>query len=1656
MKGITDCLNIFLIPPILFLITGVSLGVFSLFKGKRQFENVLFALICFWYSLLMPAFISHHIFKGNIPLIMQIERAIHVLYVFGPAILILFVHTLVNKKNRFIEIGAFAVCLVISLSVFTDYYFYGMWEYNWGYIAKGGIFLQLFGILAMGAIVYALVLSINKLKTDIDNHKRLKIKFIMFGILTIGVLTIGNMPALNGIGIYPPGNFAFIPIIFMAWGIFRHDAIRINIYARRRIAGTIVKIFAAAGLLIALPVSWWALGSYSFEHIFSRTIPDGIPPLISFLCCIFLSFLSLRMGENRKDSIIFSIIMFAYAMLSIDIFLNCIVTVPETGLSISRLSHMFVVFLPALGTHLIRVVTNRNSERQLLYGNYLISTVLLFFTQSPYYLQDMYVYSWGLFAKKAVLFDFMIIISTLALVYNIVILSSALRRSDNPYYRHRFLFLLIGSVCTALLSLGNIPAMNGYDIYPAGNFVFIPVTFFAIALFRYNIPELIRFAGKFFYFSLMGIAVSAALYLLTIRHSDRYITLYSLISISGILIFNFFLRQLRDAITGSEYKKLKLAFENLSDRLSRIQNFDEIAECLSNSFFNDLASARCAVLIYDEKTGQYEGKEIINMQHGFLSRLDTFKNRPVSIIRDSNALLDYICDMHTPVMQEEIEHWILNNEIEIELNNPLRTAEIVLPVFFENRLSALILLAAKNDGTIYSANETGFLYQLGINLGAYIENAGILQRLEETLEERTRNLIDSESKYRHFVENANEIIYKADVSGNFIYSNPAFQKMLEYSEEEIRTLHYLDLIPPDNRDSESEFYNEQLNNKIDNTSRVLPVITKSGKILWIEQNVKSIKDEDGNIIEFDSIVHDITERKAAEDALRESEMHYQQLMENVSDCVFIIKQDGHFSYFNSALTRMTGIPQSEMVGTHFLHVVHPEYRQQLMEFYKKQLNENIETTYTEFPTSIKGNISWLGQTVRMIRNKQGEIEFYGITRDISAVKKAEDDRRGLEEAKTRFFANISHEIRTPLTLMLGPIESVLQGDYGMEVGTDFFKNLHRNTISLLRLVNNLLDFSKIEAGKMSLMVQEGDIVYFARHYFNDIQMAGKSKNITLDFSSSADSIMVFFDPERMDKVFMNLLSNALKFTFSGGKISIALTEDNDYCRITVSDTGEGIPEKNIESIFDRFSQADITTTRKHDGTGIGLALAKELVELHGGSVTVESRYIEKHPDDHGSVFTLSIPKGLAHFENRANVKFSEKSNLDGYVKDYRSIEVREMEALKVSVPAQDNSSANIQPLIIESKKTILVVDDNDDMRNFMKILLQKHYNIILAENGEAGIASARKHRPDLIVTDVMMPVMNGFDMTSIIKNDEKLKTTPVIMLTADTELINKVAGLEYGADDYLHKPFNTIELLTRISSLLKNYDYQQIISRRNEEIEGELEVARLLQERLLPSSMPEISGYHEHAIYIPMDKIGGDFYDIDNRDGILNLFIADVSGHGLPGAFLATVTKIALENITARTSSNKVLYLLNNVILRHTVQSNFVTAFFAMIDTGTNVMRYANAGHTPTVLYRKKNDEFFELATRGTPLGWFNNIKIEEKTIQLESGDRIIFYTDGITECNNSSAGMYGEERFKDIIRKFSSDSSENFTKELMKELETYNGSKSFEDDITMMVIDVL
>ncbi len=767
---------------------------------------------------------------------------------------------------------------------------------------------------------------------------------------------------------------------------------------------------------------------------------------------------------------------------------------------------------------------------------------------------------------------------------------------------------------------------------------------------------------------------------------------------------------------------------------------------------------------------------------------------------------------------------------------------------------------------------------------------------------------------------------------------------------------------------------------------------------------------------------------------------------------------GDFTFISPYAYRVTGYAPEDILHKHFTEIIAPDYREEVRDYYVEQFKQNIPETYYEFPMLRKdGEIIWVGQRVKMVIDADNKIEFFCIARDITERKRAEEALVELDRQKSRFFANISHEIRTPLTLMLSPIESVIQGDYGKSLSRDFFRSLHNNGVRLLKLINNLLDFSKIEAGRMTMRVREIDIVRFVRTYIGAVHSAAESKSVSLSFNSETAPVPLFIDPEKMDKVIMNLFSNALKFTSKLGMIDITVEEHDASCSIIFRDTGEGIPSEYVDKIFDRFSRAETGSMRRQEGTGIGLALAKEFVLLHGGTIDVVSKHIEEHPEDHGTVFTVTIPRGREHFENRLDVTVvSEKEGeLDESITDrhYFTADITgDSSNSPITSPAEtgpDTTSGN------PGMPSILVVDDNVEMRDFITMLLKKDFRVRVAENGEEGLKAANRTRPDLIITDVMMPVMDGYEMTRRVKDDPVLHQVPVIMITAKADISNKIEGLEFGADDYLTKPFNSRELLTRIRSLLRAREFEKAIAKRNREIERELEVARHLQERLLPERIPLVSGYSSHAVYIPMDKVGGDFYDYEVRDNFIDLFIADVSGHGIPGAFLAMMTKMTLQWITDRSSQNRTLYLINDVIFRSTVDNNYVTAFLCAIDTHTNRMRYSSAGHCPPLLYRKNGDECIELNAKGKPLGWFNTVTIEEKEFQLLSGDRLILFTDGITECSSPEKEMFGDARFIEFIRENSGLSPEDFSAKLLSRLKKFSRSDKFEDDLTMIVFDV-
>ncbi len=943
--------------------------------------------------------------------------------------------------------------------------------------------------------------------------------------------------------------------------------------------------------------------------------------------------------------------------------------------------------------------------------------------------------------------------------------------------------------------------------------------------------------------------------------------------------------------------------------------------------------------------------------------------------------------------------------------------------------------------------------------------------LEQKVEERTHELAQSEEKYRSIIDAGIIGYFEVDLHGNFTFFNKSFQEYTRYSHDELMSMNFRQIVHDEDIQQILSDFGKVFTGITLVGNFILRAIWKNGEISYGDNYVSVKKNSAGNIIGFRSVVLDITAREKAEEALRESEEKYRTFVEKATDGIFRNDIRGNFLYVNPSGLNLLGYNEAELLKMNFRDVLIDESREFVMNNFRTQLKEKLEETYIEFPVIRKdGSIRWLGQITKLIKLRGDTFEFHGISRDVTDHKKAEDARNELEEQKTRFFANISHEIRTPLTLMISPIESVLQGDYGKEINRAFFDNLYRNGLRLLKLVNNLLDFSKIEAGRMKMKVCEVDLVVFLRNYISAVNSAAESKGITITFSSDSDKVPAYIDLDKMDKVIMNLFSNSLKFTENEGSISIRIKNDDLNCCIEFKDTGEGIPSQSIDSIFDRFSQADTSATRRHEGTGIGLALARELVEMHGGTIRVESRYIKDNPSDHGSLFTISIPLGREHFEGIDFVEFISENDLDDMVSDHSFFGMREMHDLAVSTDSNSTMNESVGKLEdinndytapehaagSQSPASVLIVDDNPDMRDFLSYLLKKHYTVHLAENGKAGLEAADRISPDLIITDVMMPVMDGHELTRLLKSNPKHKHIPVIMLTAKAEMTHKLEGFEQGADDFLTKPFNSKELLARIRTLLKTREYEKEISLRNEDIEQEMEVARQLQQRLLPEQINELPGYNYHALYIPMDKVGGDFYDYTLRDQYIDLFIADVSGHGLPGAFLAMMTKMSLESATERKSTNSTLAQINDVICRSTVNSNHVTAFLGRIDTATNIIRFSNAGHLPPLVYRMSSGEFFELNAKGMPLGWFREYKIEEKEFQLLPADRLILFTDGITECIDPLENMFGEDGFREFISSNRNISAESFCEILLANLYKFSGKKTFEDDLTLVVFDVL
>ncbi|MGE5811478.1 MAG: response regulator, partial [Ignavibacteria bacterium] len=402
----------------------------------------------------------------------------------------------------------------------------------------------------------------------------------------------------------------------------------------------------------------------------------------------------------------------------------------------------------------------------------------------------------------------------------------------------------------------------------------------------------------------------------------------------------------------------------------------------------------------------------------------------------------------------------------------------------------------------------------------------------------------------------------------------------------------------------------------------------------------------------------------------------------------------------------------------------------------------------------------------------------------------------LDELKSGFFANISHEFRTPLTLILGPAEQLEQSE------TDNNKKEKLQTIKssanrLLRLINQILDLSKLEKGKTKLHCEESDLVLFLKGIAASFSSIAERKKICLQVLNETPEIQTYFDKDIFEKIFYNLLSNAFKFTPQGGSIEVKISRPDldpgrisliNYCNISIKDSGIGISEEDLPKVFNKFFIVENISGFTEQGSGIGLALVKELVELHKGNISVESKINE------GSTFTVSIPTGKDfvlddEIRNVTTESIIPKNRIKEFLDEERAL--------------VENEYDQVVDKGVDDSLIALVVEDNSELRKYIASILQTDYKVLEASTGKEGCIKAAESIPDIIVSDIMMPEMDGYSLCKKLKTDERTSHIPIILLTARAGDEDKLNGLETGADDYLTKPFSSKELSLRVKNLIE-------------------------------------------------------------------------------------------------------------------------------------------------------------------------------------------------------------------------------------------------------------
>jgi PAS domain S-box-containing protein len=638
------------------------------------------------------------------------------------------------------------------------------------------------------------------------------------------------------------------------------------------------------------------------------------------------------------------------------------------------------------------------------------------------------------------------------------------------------------------------------------------------------------------------------------------------------------------------------------------------------------------------------------------------------------------------------------------------------------------------------------------------------------LKQTEAELRDREARYRLLAENATDIIWTADLQMRLSYISPSVERILGYTPEEALPLPVQTFVTPDSYQQAMAVLNDELETITSfSTGRpailVLEMVRKDGTTVWTETSATWLRDEFGGVKGILGVSRDITERRKAEEKLRASEEKFRLLAESANDIIWTRDMALNPTYLSPSVERIRGYKVEDAINSPLEEIFTPASHRLVMETFQKAWKREMAGEIVTDPYVMEvqeccrdGSTKWMELSVSWLRNKEGRAEgIIGISRDISERKLVEMELRRAEQladqanqAKSQFLANVSHEIRTPMNGVLGMVELLKTTGLNAEQ-QDYADTIYHSASSLLEIINDILDISKIESGKMKLHEEIFNLEECVAGVSGILAYSAMNKGLDLAYHYNGPR-WVLGDKTRVRQILMNLAGNAIKFTDKGQvNIRVAYHQAPAHFRIAVSDTGIGIPEELQKVVFESFRQGDGSVSRRYEGTGLGLTIAKNMAELMGGRIELESR------EGQGSTFTVFLP-----------LRVSEDD-------------------------AADSGGKQTAKYVVEGLY-VMVAEDNPASLKLMETMLKKRGCYVdTAGDGQEVLDKLRRRRYDMVLMDVSMPAPDGFETTRMIRDPRSSvldHDVHIVAMTAHALTGDRERCLKAGMNDYLSKPVN--------------------------------------------------------------------------------------------------------------------------------------------------------------------------------------------------------------------------------------------------------------------------